>query len=394
MKRFFAFLSALALLLSLAACIPGQEPPATDPTEPTHIHSYDENGQCTGCDSKVSIGLEYVLSNDNTAYSVSGIGTCTDSHIVIPSVYEGKPVSSIGYAAFQNCTGLTEITIPDSITYIGLGAFTNCIGLTCVTIPEGVTHIYDHAFAYCTNLTNITIPDSVISIGSRVFDGCNSLTYNEYDNACYLGNVTNPYLALICSKSNDITDCTIHPNTKIISGFAFFNCTGLIGITIPDSVTYIALAAFSGCTGLTYITVDSGNSVYHSAGNCLMETASKTLVAGCNTSVIPVDGSVTDIGDAAFFYCNRLTEITIPDGVMRIGREAFSYCIGLTKITIPDSVTHIDSAAFCYCAGLTDITFTGTMAQWKAIEKGASWNDYAGEYTVYCTDGNLSKADS
>lgn len=178
-------------------------------------------------------------------------------------------------------------------------------------------------------------------------------------------------------------------------------------------VTSIGSYAFSGCAGLTSVTVAKENTKYHSAGNCLIETKSKTLIAGCKNSIIPTDGSVTRIGSYAFSYCTGLTSITIPDSVTYIGERAFyrctgltnvtiggsvTYigelaflgCTGLTSITIPDSVTSIRYDAFRDCTGLTSITFNGTKAQWKAISKGGGWNNSVPATQVICTDGTVS----
>ena len=141
----------------------------------------------------------------------------------------------------------------------------------------------------------------------------------------------------------------------------------MTSVTIPDSVTSIGIGAFAGCSGLMSIVVEEGNPIYHSDGNCLIETASKTLVVGCKTSVIPDDGSVTNIGWYAFSGCSGLTSITIPDSVTSIGESAFSYCTGLTSITIPDSVTSIGDWAFDGCTGLTEIYYTGNVAGWCGI---------------------------
>ena len=259
--------------------------------------------------------------------------------------------------ALNNCDNLTSLTISGGIIKIGTGVACDCSNLTrinvdprnhvyhssgnCIietesktlvlgckntTIPNdgSVTKIGINAFAGCDGLTSITIPDSVTSIGEYAFSGCDGLT-----------SITIP---------GSVTD---------IGNNAFRGCNGLTSITIPDSVTSIGSDTFRGCNSLTNIVVEQGNSVYHSAGNCLIETASKTLILGCQNSVIPDNGSVTSIGDYAFRDCYGLTSITIPDGVTSIGMSAFDSCYNLTSITIPDSVTSIKYRAFFYCDALT-----------------------------------------
>jgi hypothetical protein len=109
------------------------------------------------------------------------------------------------------------------------------------------------------------------------------------------------------------------------------------------------------CSALISITVDPGNQYYDSRDNCnaIIETKSKTLIAGCNNSVIP--DSVTSIGSDAFYNCSGLLSITIPNTVTSIGSYAFSSCRGLTSITIPNSVTRIGNNAFQNCQSLKSV---------------------------------------
>ncbi|MDY3108855.1 MAG: leucine-rich repeat protein [Lachnospiraceae bacterium] len=251
------------------------------------------------------------------------------------------------------------VVIPNSVTSVGDFAFFCCIRLTSIAIPNRVTGIGRSAFYGCNGLTSVTVGNSVTSIGWYAFKGCRGLT-----------SITTP---------NSVTS---------IGNSAFSGCTGLTNVTIGNSVTSIGYQAFYGCTELTSIIVDEGNSKYHSAGNCLMETATKTLILGCKTSVIPTDGSVTSIGDNAFEGCTGLTSVTIPASVTHIGEFAFSGCGALTSITVPDSVTSIGKRAFVGCKGLTSITYKGTMTQWKAISKDIDWNkDVPSSCTIYCADG-------
>ena len=284
------------------------------------------------------------------------ISGCKNS--IIPT--DGS-VTSIGYGAFSGCNRLTSIEIPDSVTSIGDGAFYYCSSLTSIVIPDSVTSIGYGAFHGCSSLTSVVIPDSVTSIGDRAFYGCNSLTSVVIpDSVTSIGDRA----FFGCSS---LTSVVIGNSVTSIGDGAFYYCSSLTSVVIGNSVTSIGSSAFFGCSkNLESITVSSGNGKYHSAGNCLIDTANKTLVLGCKNSIIPTDGSVTSIGDGAF------------DG-----------CSSLTSIEIPDSVTSIGGWAFYECSSLTSIRYNGTKAQWQNISKGAYWNSNTSNYTVHCTDGDI-----
>ena len=233
--------------------------------------------------------------------------------VVIPSsvTYSGTTysVTAIGDKAFSGCAYLTTMTIPNTVTSIGARAFEHCSGLTSVTIPNTVTSIGDNAFTWCRSLTSLNIPSSLISIGKG----------------------------------------------------AFYGCSGVTSVTIPNSVTSIGGGLFDYCASLTSVTVDNGNSVYDSRNNCnaIIETATNTLIAGCQSSVIP--NSVTSIGNSAFSSCRELTSLTIPSSVTSIGEFAFYDCTGLTSVTIPNSVTAICKSTFRDCRGLTSVTIPNSV---------------------------------
>ena len=103
------------------------------------------------------------------------------------------------------------------------------------------------------------------------------------------------------------------------------------------------------------------------------------------------NGKSYEIYQYAFYYCNRLTSVTIPDNVTSIGDGAFYRCRGLTSITIPNSVTSIGDSAFYGCKKLKEIHYNGTKAEWEAIEKDTDWDRGTGKYTIYCTNGSINK---
>ena len=147
---------------------------------------------------------------------------------------------------------------------------------------------------------------------------------------------------------------TTYPVTSI-DALAFFWCTEMTSIVIPNSLTEIGQEAFARCPGLANIVVESGNPRYDSRNNCnaIIETTDNTLIVGCKNTTIP--NSVTAIGHFAFEGCTEMTSIVIPNSVTEIGFYAFESCTELTSVYIPNSVTEIGYGAFDICTGLTSI---------------------------------------
>ena len=232
--------------------------------------------------------------------------TSTDGNIVTPyatDVFGANIVSN----TYEDGQGV--ITFDGPVTSIGDRAFYGCSGLTSITIPNSVKSIGNYAFCGCSSLTSITIPNSVTSIGDYAFYGCSSLTF----------------------------------------------------IIIPNSVTSIGRGAFAWCSGLTSIVVDVENTTYDSRENCnaIIETATNTLITGCQNTIIP--NSVTSIGEWAFYGCSGLTSITIGNSVTIIGELAFYNCYGLKSVTLGNSITSIGNGAFRNCSSLTSITIPNSV---------------------------------
>ena len=461
MKKALLLFLILFVILAMASCdvimsvIPGNTPyaPCLD-----HIYDYDNASvtasncteatklaTCKNCESTItyteriydghsfvdevciicgvsapSKGLKFTLNADGVSYSVTGIGTCTDSDILIPSTYNGLSVTSIGYDAFRYCDSLTSITIPDSVTSIGDWAFASCDNLTSVTFGEKsqLTSICIEAFYDCDSLTSITIPASVTSIDYKAFASCYNLTSVAFGENSQLTSIGS-YAFEDCSSLTSITipdsvtsigdvafyNCysltsvTFGENSQLTSiGIeAFHDCSRLTSITIPASVTSIGNYAFHNCDRLTSITVDENNQYYKSIDGNLYTKNGKTLIqyaigkkdtgftipdsatsigygafAYCDSlTSVTIPASVTSIGNSAFHDCDSLTSITISSGVTSISDRAFYSCDSLTSITIPASVTSIGYEAFRYCSDLKTVYYTGTRSEWNNINIGS-----------------------
>ena len=361
------------------------------------------------------------------------------SNLTSVTIPEG--VTTIGYYAFSGCSSLASVTIPKSVTSIGSSAFEYCSSLTSIAIPEGVTSIGEQAFRYCSSLTSITIPESVTTIGESAFYGCSFAHSNFKNNsACtdsynwgatiidaeeYDGLFISDNVVVGCRPN--VTSVTIPEGVTSIGRSAFYYCRSLASINIPESVTEIGDYAFYDCRSLTSVNIPEsvtsiGESAFYECSNLklVINYSDLTLQKGSWDNgyvayyadiAVNVDEFIGDyafktkdgvhyltgyigddteltlpndyqgenyqIGVYAFYNCNSLTSITIPECVTSIGDEAFSGCTGeltincnipsgeynnypfrgseFAKVTIGDKVTSIGDYAFYGCSSLTDI---------------------------------------
>ena len=275
-------------------------------------------------------GFEYVIEDEEVTIT----RYASDNPIVnIPSTIDGFPVTTIGRRAFSNVISdpkhITEVTIPDSVKIIENSAFSGCY-IKSITIPESVVSIGSEAFYWCQSLEEVSLPKRLEYINSNTFlySKYESNKDNWTDGVLYIDSV------LIKADESIKGDHNIKKGTTIIAENAFYGCSSLKNVTIPEGVVIISKKAFYECTALESITIpdtviDIGEAAFY---RCLSLK-----------SDIKIPESVTTINDETFYGCESIESITIPETVTDIGRSAFSTCYSLKNISLPPNVKTISS---------------------------------------------------
>lgn len=303
---------ALLLGLTLALIVPNISNAATELT-------YSDTAQ----------GIEWAYEVDDSGNIVNlrCKTTSITGAVTIPSKIDGKTVISLANdsydkGAFEDCTGLTAVTIPNTITTIGDSAFDGCTGLSTVVIPDSVTKIDNIAFNGCNGLTSVTLSKNLTTLGEGAFRGCTGLK------TIVIPDSVSKIERNAFNGCNGLTSVTFSKKLTSIGSFAFSNCTGLKTVTIPNTVTTIGEGAFDGCSGIRELTLSN---------------------------------NLSKISDETFEDCTGLTSVILPDSVTTIeGSGGFKYsygafggCTNLKKILIPDNVASIGEGAFRGCKNLT-----------------------------------------
>lgn len=301
-----------------------------------------------------------------------------------------------------------EVVIPEGVTEIGWGAFQNCTGLQQVTLPKGLTAIKMRAFAGCTSLTEIDLPDSVSEIGQEAFWGCTGLTrFTVPKGVSFLGGDSTGYNVFVnCHKLKDLRVAEGNPHhtakggalynqnkTELIawpgaeghvelpgtvtrlSDQAFTGCTALTGVTIPSKVELSSShlvngRAFAGCVNLTQFQVNPKNRKLYAQDGALCRRGEKgsVLVSWPSAQgVVAVPNDVTEIGQEAFVNCTGLTEITLPDGMTSIDMMAFQGCTSFKRIKFPVGLKSMGYHTFENCTALEEL----------AIPEGIAFFDFS-----------------
>lgn len=300
----------------------------------------------------VSQGLAFTLRDDGQSYAVSGIGTCTDTDIVIPDTYEGLPVTALSWGAF---------------------AWNNDI--TSVYVPEGVTDIDGENFSYCEQLKEVSLPNTITYISSRdTFTECPNLTYNEYNGAKYLGNSLNPYVVLFEVTDKTITNFTISADTKILIEGAFASCENLETLEIAKTITKMLRGTFTGCSNLTNVYYDGDIASWCG----IFFDVEYVIEDGLQPFASPMECAENfyarnALGD--YELMSGSANLVIPEGVETLEKGVFLDWPTTASVVLPSSLKTVKSYAFHNRKkrfNPANLQYNGTIADWCNISFGNS----------------------
>lgn len=346
--------------------------------------------------------LMYNLNEDDT-YSVAKCDV-SQTDVVIPETYKGKSVVKIENGAFDDCKNVLSLVIPDSVTEVEINALNglrnlqkltapavalssvskiqkidtlivtsgeaiaeNAVSgwdyLKSVTLPDTLKTIGDLGFAHCELLEQISLPEGLTSIGAKAFYNCASIEqFNLPDSVESIGN------------------------------YAFGKCASLETVSLSKSLSTVGNWVFASCNSLINLTISPENANYYSAGNCIIERGTHTLVLGCLGSIIPNDGTIKIIGHHAFASQETLVSITLPDSVTTIETYAFDGCSSLVSVDLGIFFTTFERRSFTNCPSIEYFTYPGTTADFTAyVDQHTDYME-TGKNVIYkCSNGNVER---
>ncbi len=376
-------------------------------------HDFDENDICKMCFApKASEGLSFIPIGDDY-YWVSGIGTCKDTQIIIPTKHEGKPVIGIQGNAFKNCKNIVSIKMFDTVTIVGDSAFEGCTSLETVELSTSIYTLSAYLFKDCENLTevdvsfikdfknacfagsyieNVIIPDRAelgtgifrdshvksVSIGAGItkipantFWGCKSLK-----NVVFSEGVQQIYHSAF--RESGIETITFPSSLKAINECAFQDCESLTTVDFSSASVSLYLSSFTGCDALTVYQnwTEVVNKTVLDYAKCEGVLTFDGMTVGngwllsCDNGVsgkITVPEGVVHVNEYAFSGCALVTEIVLPSRLKTVGVGAFQNCTALESIVFPEGTVAIGNAALEGCRSLTYVSFPDTLTAFSAM---------------------------
>ena len=405
-------------------------------------HNWNEDNVCADCEVdwyvegacgdsatwKLDLSGTLTITGEGAMYNFEWWGAPWNSYAdMITSIVVGDGIRTIGDHAFECCGNLTSVTLPNTVWYIGYHSFYGCYNLPAVDLPDYLEMIGAYAFADCSNLGSIQFPNTLYMIREWAFAYCTSLqtvyipkNVSSFGQAAFIGCVSldgiwvdedNPYYysdsqgvvyeqETLYLHSAPVTlsgHYTIPAGTVGVYDYAFYRCSGLTSVTIPDSMQAIGYAAFAW-SGLT--SVEFPDNITYMGGSMFEECDSLTSVKlpdglerigwgmfmNCdNLTNVEIPDTVTEICGYAFSVCWNLESIDLPSNLQYIWNDAFKDCSSLNNVVIPASVVYIDDFAFRWCESLTKVTFLGDA---PGIVTNVPFGDVTA--TVYYPAGNTT----
>lgn len=269
-----------------------------------------------------SVG-DYAFSGVKAAFTISAV------------------ITEIGKSAFSSCSGLTELTLLDGSASIGNYAFVNCTALTKVTLPDSVKELGEYAFKGCTALTTITLSDKLTGLGESTFEGCTALIEISLVNITKIGEKA-------FSNCTSLTTVTLSDKLTEIESYAFEGCAALTSKFDLKNVNLGDYRVFSGCESLTEVFLNDN----------LTKIPSGTFF-GCKNLVVNFPSKLKEIGENAFYGCEKLVISGKLDNLDTLGKSAFYGCIGLTEFYCGEYLNAVKENAFYGCVNLKTVVIDG-----------------------------------
>ena len=352
----------------------------------------------------ISIGNGITEIRQRTLANKTGTGNeVAAEEYNLETIAFGNNIKAIQEGAFEYCTKIKEVTLPQSVETFGNYIFNGCKNLTfadlsetqikkmpkyafsgtpfnaifqsqksqqgrefgysriresenknTLILPPTIEIIEDYAFSKCINLQEVSLDSSITEIGSKCFEGCDNITSFTIEKT-----KIKEIKDYAFSGMSKLTTFKIPSTVERIGRDAFYGCSGLTSVTIPNSVVSIGRGAFSGCDGLTAVHISNlkswCNIVFANGSGNPLGCAKHLYLNGEEITELTIPGNIKSIGDYQFYNCVGMTSIIMHDSIKTIGEGAFSDCDGLTEINLPDSLTIIGEDAFSDCDGLTEI---------------------------------------
>lgn len=326
LPRILSLLLALCLCLGLAPAALAAEETQAASSGPFSFQFSDGEATLTGYDAMA----------DNRASHVDIPATATDAG------GNTCPVTAIDRAVFQNCSWLTSVTIPDSITSIGTYAFEGT-GLTSVTIPSSVTEWGGHIFWQCESLSSVTLPENMTEIPSGLFSHCSSLSSVRIPSGVTsIGNQA--------FQECGLTSVNLPSGLTSIGEYAF-DGNPLTSLTLPDGLREVGDGAFKDCTSITSLNFPAS-----------LTTIGEEAFMNTGITSLRIPATLTSIGNSAFEECDRLTSVTVEDGVKELSYQMFYHCTRLSSVDLGETVEDI-RGAFDRCTALQTITVPASVTE-------------------------------